>query len=267
MNKYTQTKKSDSRAEQDDEGKMEKAIFVVGAPRSGTTIFSKHLKGISGAVYLKKQNRILRKMNKLLYKFGLMKQSDFLDRKIKLDMTQQEFHNILRKNVVPHYDASGIFVNKRIANINLLPFLANQFARPTLVHIIRDPYNNVVSLLNRRKKVKGNIDKWWGVTPQGMPKKTGDAITDCAMQYKYTHLLIQQSQHLFINYITISYKEYCNNPQQTMNSILKKVSLNTDLPVASELITYRENSISSEVRNRISNIIEDGFVTNLYCEE
>jgi hypothetical protein len=250
-----------------EEKKLKNAIIIVGAPRSGTTIISEHVKLISQAVYFKKPNPIFRRVKKLFIKLGLKNKKDFLQKNISLDMTQEEFHNFLCKNVAPQYDPAGIFVEKRIANINLLPFLANQFIRPALIHIVRDPYNNVVSLLNQRKKEHGTVDGWWGVTPQGMPKKTGSPTVDCAMQYKYTHLLIQQSQDLFSNYTTINYKEYCADPQKTISTILDSLNLNKEVPEAPEPITFRENTVSSHVRNVVDDIIGEGFVNDLHREQ
>ena len=244
-----------------------RAIVVAGAPRSGTTILARHIAEREDVFRLHAVRGVRKRVRKYLVRCGLANAAGPFWANMRLDMTRTEFHELLERHATPVYETDRACLIKRIAAVNYLPFLANQFTLPVLVHLVRDPYDNVSSILSRREKVHGSRQSWWGVTPQGMPEKTGDPVRDCALQYRCTHELIRQSRGLYARYIPVSYEAYCNDPRRVIHNITQAAELSGEVPLPPEEIRFRGGAVSEDVRATVDKIIGDDFVTRMLDEE
>jgi hypothetical protein len=218
-------------------------LFVVGAPRSGTSILSNCLTRYSNVSFCPRSLQYLNKYNitnatliKLLalYSFYFKKQGLNLHLEGKSDILWNHFMKlddpIKRKRLIDNIsmfsskNTNCVFVNKRIANVNMLEELSLAFPNSAIVHISRDPVDTIMSILNMRKKTFGTFDQRWGVFVKEMPKQNSDPIVDCAIQYMKIMEVIEQAKNLFNTFIDVSYRDFCHNPFEILTVIAKKTN-------------------------------------------
>jgi hypothetical protein len=259
-----------------------KYIFIVGVPRSGTTVITKHLCQFNNVSYIPRSYRLLEKLD--------IHQSSFLGklianlsnkyRNLKLRLHEHDGGNLVwnkfysvnnkfeqkkfidRISFNPTNNTKCIFINKRIANVNFLNELSSVFKDSTLIHIKRDPIDTIISILNRRKKLFGTMEKRWGVFPDNMPEKNNNPIIDCTLQYMKIYELIEESKFLFKNYTEINYSEFCSNPDKILTSIAQEINLTGSIPSTNQ-IKLRNNISSKEIIENVKNIFANSNNTDL----
>ena len=243
---------------------MKTGLFIAGSPRSGTTILYRHMQCIERCVALPShaqqapfsfQDKLFAVIEKYsgfaLPKNIKTRKSPFWDR-VRMDMTIAEFHTLLKEFLGSFYSDEKIFVNKRIDNMNILPFLSHQFENTILIHMIRKPEDVVLSIVKKRENKNAHRDIWWGVVPQGLPAITHDYLLDCINQYRYSNILIEKYQNLFSKYIVVHYEEYCSNPEKAIKNIMSQAGLNeNNIPPPPEPINFKTYKALENIRARI----------------
>ena len=167
-------------------------VFIVGAPRSGTTIVYQHLVNKFHFSYFSNISKRLSPfaipsavLGRYFFRYeptdssrfgitdGAMGPSDgwgifhrwFPRHGASGHGTVRGLHEL--KNIVRIYEKlfDAPFINKNNANAMRIRELAGLFPDAAFVHVHRSPIQTVFSLLDARRKQKLGADEWWGPIP------------------------------------------------------------------------------------------------------
>ncbi|MDA3866836.1 MAG: sulfotransferase [Salinivirgaceae bacterium] len=114
------------------------------------------------------------------------------------------------------------FVNKNVKNCVRIRALNHVFPDALFLHIERDIKENAASIVQMRKKKVGSVDKWLGV----MPKEINNLVQLDGYEQIIAQLhflkrnIIEDVNALDCNYLHVRYEELCNEP----NKILKQLA-------------------------------------------
>lgn len=253
-------------------------VFIVGVPRSGTTLITKILANSLNACYLPKSLRILERFGlggcfslaKLMAKFSERYPylrldwhyhdggSDKFWNNFKSIKCKEKRRIFLNNAAYPEVSAERVFFNKRIANVNQLELLAVTFPDATLLHIKRDPVDTIKSILNRRKKIMGSTAKRWGVFTGGEPNKSLSPIIDCAFQYRFIYEKIEDKKSLFSNFLTVNYEGFCATPNSQIKCISENICLKGCL-VRKHEISRRDPSFPENITADVINVLSESY--------
>ncbi len=246
-----------------------KIIFLLGVPRSGTTLITNHLTQFDNTCYLPRSLRLLEKIG-LGWWFGLAKLmarfsecfpslglnwrqhdgGEIFWKKFETTQNPDKRRKLLESAVYPDASPNHVFINKRIANVNFLDMLAETFSDATLIHIKRNPLDTVQSILDRRKKNIGRLDSRWGVFVRDMPEQHPDPIVDCSVQYMKIYEKIEYKAFAFNTNLSIFYEEYCNDHDRILSSLSEKLGLVGTLPNIQNTVC-RNKQYNSEFANKV----------------
>lgn len=226
-----------------------KIVFLLGVPRSGTTLITNHLTHFDNTCFLPRSLRLLEKIGlgcwcglaKLMARFsgcfpslGLRWHQhdggEIFWKRFEATQGPEKRRKLLEKAVYPDASNSRVFINKRIANVNLLDILIKTFPEATLLHIKRNPLDTVQSILSRRKKNFGTMNKRWGVFVPDMPEQYSDPVIDCSIQYMKIYEKIEDYMSFFSASQTVAYEDYCEHPGMSLESLSQKIGLVGALP-------------------------------------
>lgn len=216
----------------------------MGVPRSGTTLVAGRLCGIGNSCYLPKSLRVLERFG-LGSCFGIAKGMASLSGNLSCLGASWGKHDgggqfwamfgsikdrekrraLLLSATYPEASSDRVFINKRIENVNQLDLLAQTFPEAALIHVKRNPLDTVKSILTRRQVELGSVDKRWGVFTEDMPEKNEDPIVDSAFQYRKIYELIERKKHLFAECLSVTYEDFCSNPEKELDRLLTRLSL------------------------------------------
>lgn len=107
------------------------------------------------------------------------------------------------------------FANKNNANTTRIPELAELFPRALFLHVRRDPEDTVASLLEARRRHGVPPGRWWGAAPPGLRAPTselelcvaGTLGVERAARAALAELAPERS-------FTVRYEEFCDDPSQ-----------------------------------------------------
>lgn len=253
-----------------------KYVFILGVPRSGTTVLAKLLASFSNTSYLPYSFKILEKYglqnninlalkmaiiskkincfdlnwdnhfggNNIWHRFLSIK--DYSEKKRLID--ESAFQNDIQDN--------NIFINKRIANVNILSELANTFYNSILIHVKRDPLDTIISIKNQRLKKHNNPNVRWGVFTENMYAQFDDPIIDISWQFVLIYDKIVESKILFSKYIDIDYEELCNNPEYILNSLKNLIGFKGEISNTNHLKLVKHLQ-DNEIANKVYSILKN----------
>lgn len=224
-------------------------IFIIGAPRSGSTLFYqlmlKHIKTayISNFTALLPCKMIfISRYLKPLHEFYELKESDFgyisglfapseagtVQRKWFESEYSYRTRRRIRNTLILLSEAfSGPFVSKNLMNTTRLDNIRRILPEARYIYIRRDPLFNAQSLLLARRKVLGTDRKWWSVKPQGYPE-----VMKRSPEYQVVWQVVQTENIImkFLekyspNFLQIRYEDLCEAPESHLARIVETFQL------------------------------------------
>ena len=231
--------------------KESKPVFILGAPRSGTTILMQiiinnfdfcyfsnwHLYFYGFPALLKKFFFINIKNKKVKYisnygnTFGLdqpnemgswwyrfFKQGDFQSIKEKINYLDQK--KFIKSLLLFSYFYKKPFINKNVYNSLRIESINDCFKNSLFIVIKRKKIDNCISILNARTQ-NGNINKWWSIPIKrkkfrNIYEEVVHQVTDTNQYIDKTLKKIKKDRNQILH---ISYENLCNNPDETLNNL------------------------------------------------
>lgn len=132
-------------------------------------------------------------------------------------------------------EASGLPVVLKGMILNWhIPHLNSLFDKAIFINIERDDFFNAQSLYFARKQFYGNVNNWFSYKPEEYSfLKEASPLQQVAGQVVFTKNAIKQGMDVISSEkkITISYKDFCENPIKLYHELAGKMSLQGyDLP-------------------------------------
>jgi hypothetical protein len=225
------------------------AVFIVGVPRSGTTIVYQHLVNKFHFSYFSNISKRLSPfaipsavLGRYLFSYeptqssrfgitdGAMGPSDgwgifhrwFPRNGLSAHGTVRGIHEL--KNIVRIYEKlfDAPFINKNNANALRIRELAGLFPDAVFVHVHRSPMQTVFSLLDARRKQNIGADEWWGPTPPDLVHaqfKSEEArvvrqVAGLENTIRDSLKAVPESHR-----ISVSYEDFCQDPSRLCERI------------------------------------------------
>jgi len=220
---------------------IDRPIFVVGAPRSGTNIFyrtfAKHpdlawisniTKKVPSSLWLTRIIMMFRddhrptEANNVWQKFT-DSEDEFLGRDDVTAASRKYLHTVLQNNL--RIFNKPRFVNKCPGNSVRIDFLKEIFPDAIFLHIIRDGRAVAYSIMRSRLQHSGD---YWSVRPPGWQDLLKLPIVDaCALQWKMTvESILQSAKDLpREQYKEVRYEELVARPADIFEQVGKQCDL------------------------------------------
>ncbi len=238
---------------------MANPIFIIGCPRSGTTILGEFFEKSPQCEYYNEfefwkknpMNSNVVAIEKKITRFSLhfirenLKMTIFFKgfrlavmeflKKVKLsydESDREQGHRLTEKDVTEKirehchsYLSDKHLVVKGAKNSLRIPFLKTIFPDAVFIHIFRDGRDITCSMMN------GPAGIFWSyIKPPGWKKKKKElkGYLRCAWQCKSTMDIINSDKTLIPkeNFIELEYEKFVNDPEQIIRDIFKKLNLN-----------------------------------------
>ncbi len=217
-------------------------VFIVGAPRSGTTIVYQHLVNRFHFAYFSNISKRLSPfaipsavLGRYFFRYepthksrfgitdGAMGPSDgwgifhrwFPRQGTSARGAGRGLHEL--KNIVRIYEKlfDAPFINKNNANAMRIRELAGLFPDAVFVHVHRTPIQTVFSLLDARRKQNIGADEWWGPTPPDLVNCQFDSeearvvrqVAGLENAIRDSLAAVPDSHR-----ISVSYEDFCQDP-------------------------------------------------------
>ena len=228
-------------------------LFVVGPPRSGTTLLSQTLAVAFDVGYLSNLHNALWGAPSLvawmLRAVGFDPQNDY---RSNLGNTQAWLGHSEAPNywlrflpASPHYLSAADVDPARLANLRLaVRRLARASGKPVLFKTVvntgrlgpiaaalpealflvvwRDPVDVAHSLLEARKKVHGSYEPWWSLEPPGIDelrsRPTGEQVVEQVVR-TYEHLAADRAAIGAERFCDVEYEALCDAPRTALGAI------------------------------------------------
>lgn len=191
------------------------AIFVLGAPRSGTTIISRHIRSAEGCFGFRSKAGKKEKDRGEPFKMG--NGGSAWDEALRSGNRQAAREMVA--TTARDCNRAHVFVNKKISNVNHMQSICGIFPEALAVYVIRHPYDVVQSILSQRIRKLKSADARWGVFAPETPAQDPDPVVDCALQLRYLVEKIERDVVNFSRCCIVPYEAYCRNPEQTLEEI------------------------------------------------
>jgi len=191
----------------------EKFIFVLGMPRSGTTLVEQ----IIGAHSLVGNAGESKALNTALFKaseaLGCIGRSDQMDCLLNSLDNRPEIINRLAVDYVEYqnlFSSKAVITDKELSNIDWLGFLANIFPNSYYVYVERHPLDNCVSLMQQHFK----------------NAPYANAAIDCIKEYyEYFEKAAFWQKVYGERFIWLKYENLITNPEQEIRDLILKLGL------------------------------------------
>mgnify|MGYP006283117197 CR=1 FL=1 len=258
-------------------------LFIVGAPRSGTTLVYLHIINNMNFAYFPNISKehpqacvsysVIGKLFKhysVTYEssYGIVRGSmapsdgwDIFHRWFpKYDYSSDINDNKLfeLKNIVRMHECifKAPFANKNNSNSVRIKHLSSLFPNAIFLHVHRDIPSSVMSLLESREKHGTEENEWWGVPPPKYYDKIFSTDLERAVYQIWgvnEHILNVFDTLSSNSTISVSYEEFCLEPLKLLE-VISKIYMNARIRI---LIKNRENekSFSPKIRNVQSNLL------------
>ncbi len=246
-------------------------IFVIGAPRSGTTLLTQLISNTFEISYINNlaARFFLAPLHGMRFAksvLGNQRNEDFssdyartaglngihefgyfwrywLNKNTFDDITQaKENENNIDwetiKNVLAtlQHETNQPFIFKNIYSSYHIPKFVDLLDKVIFISIERDEIDTAISILNARKKYNSDLNIWWSYQPiEYNELKDKDYWIQIAGQIHYLRSYYNQELQKIPdkNRLQIDYREMCDNPQSVIKKIQTKCSLHKDyqLPI------------------------------------
>lgn len=231
-------------------------VFIVGAPRSGTTLlyqiitqawqfsyFSEYAANIPWAAVTVTRNKIQefdKDNNNFDSSYG-HPEGNFApgeagrfwnrwfptEKRHGYSYVDDKFLNPQQKQIIYQTVANlehligAPFINKNVKNCVRIRALNDVFPQALFIHIERNMNENAASILQMRKKKTGNVDKWLGVMPKNIDDllQLGGHEQIIAQLHFLKKNIVEDINALNCNYFHIQYESLCNEPNKVLNQL------------------------------------------------
>ena len=264
-------------------------LFVIGAPRSGTTLLTQliantfdvsYINNLSARFFLAPLHGI--RFSKTV--LGESRESAFRSDYARTQglheihefgyfwrywLNKHSFDDITKaKEKEAEIDWGGVkkvlstiqnetgrpFVFKNIYGSYHMQKFVDILQKAIFIYIERDELDTAVSILNARKKYNTDLNIWWSYQPLEYERlKNLDYWSQIAGQIYYLQRFYKKEMNELPeeNYLTLSYKQMCNDPASVIEKIRRKCKMhdNYDIPLVNEppkSFSYRTYDNSKE---------------------
>jgi len=139
-------------------------------------------------------------------------------------LNDQGLKNALENEILAAFDAPVIFKNV-ICGFHA-SFLTHIHPASLFVYISRDPYHVAASVLKVRKERYGSYNAWWSLKPSTYPYDFNDPVAEVARQVIDCRKEIEaELSKPGVISIRIHYEDLCRNPQLVMETICENVKV------------------------------------------
>lgn len=260
---------------------IKRPIFIIGSPRSGTTIFYKLFRKHPDLAYLTQLSDLFYDApyfaNRVLYDYAANHGSRLLLQKNDKYLTQWKHHDIdyteaprvwwrfhpksqndylnstdLRKEEKEFYRLyvqkhlllykKERFVSKKPSNSLRILYLNEIFPDAIFIHILRDGRAVAASLLERKKKFGKNF----GASPPEIENvNTRDLISLCGLQWQgIIRSVFEDSAKLKPDqFLTIKYEDFIDNWKEILLSAFQFCDLDPDLYSADPAVRIKSHNL------------------------
>ena len=282
-------------------------VFIVGAPRSGSTILYQTITAELRVAYINNLSCTLHnslpfgfRLSRLLFmgrshrcfssRFGDTRQCGWnapsecgefwyrwLDREqhfvdwadMSSAMVREIRHEIGRATRIARLP----LVFKNLNAGQRLRLISSVVPDARIIHIRRDPVDNVRSILKSRKRIGVKPGRWWSIRPPGFEAYLRLPETElCAAQLKGLTAQIEADRHLFpeSSWLELNYEEFVQAPRDTLKRIAgflgvctREHGLSSSLGkrfVPSGQTNRRESRETAEIRRALGNENIDSMI-------
>jgi LPS sulfotransferase NodH len=108
-----------------------------------------------------------------------------------------------------------------------IPAISRIFDRVLFLHVMREPFYNVQSLLEARQEYYGTRDTWYSAKPEEYEKLVGaDCYTQVAGQVHYTHAAIEDGASRIdpARSMRVRYETLCDDPAAIYAELVDKLA-------------------------------------------
>jgi len=231
-------------------------VFLIGAPRTGSTLIYQGITNSMNVIYIDNLMDILHrnmfygaKLSNYLFgskphncfksrfgntfRYGLHAPSEsgrfwyrwihrgqhFVD-KNELEQKSIDAMRSVIEAIEKKYNKTFIF--KNLANGLRLRLIHQVFPNAKFIDIKRNPLDTAFSLLNARKQLNIPPDMWWGIIPPNHPELENlEELEKVVKQIYYIERQIKRDKELFPedNFLTVHYEDFCRNTFVEMQRI------------------------------------------------
>jgi len=219
-------------------------VFIVGAPRTGSTLLYQYLtaktnfsyiSNIASVFYkspvfitsmLQERHKPRRKLNN---EYGLVdglyspsEAAKVFEKWFQKDSYVYRDKSFVKKSV---YSISkildGPFLGKNMNNSMRLENILEIFPDALIIFLRRNPLYNAQSILEARKKINGSVENWWSTKPANYESLLN--LTPCEQvvaQIKGIEDYVSKRTSNHANLLEVNYEGFCKKP----SSVLKRIS-------------------------------------------
>jgi hypothetical protein len=214
-----------------------KPVFIVGVPRSGTSIFYRKLachpdfawltktsKKFPRSVFASRFASVFHKDNRhtegsWIWRKFAREQDDCLE---KGDLTPRaaSFYRDVFRAQMALFDKPR-FLSKYPRNVLRMEFFKEIFPDALFIHVIRDGRAAANSILNCRLK-HGGADEYWGIKPPAWKELLDrDGLESCCLQWKQTVEYARKSAENLSDgqYTEIKYEDFVSSPIEVLQAV------------------------------------------------
>jgi omega-hydroxy-beta-dihydromenaquinone-9 sulfotransferase len=256
---------------------MNRPIFIVGMPRSGSTIFYNTLARHPDVAWISEASK----------KFPRSRLLTQILMRIRKDRRPTEGHRIWRKFARPEDDSLGPehatprvrdyyrdivtmhvglyektrFLSKHPRNVLRLSWLRAIFPDALFLHLLRDGRAVAQSILEMRE-LHGGRDAYWGVRPPGWRSlQKLDPVEAVARQWRMNIEYARERARALPAgaYLEVRYEDFCERPAETLRQVGRWADLpwlETDLERATRGIESRNYKWRDRLRSEDIDVLE-----------
>lgn len=152
-----------------------------------------------------------------------------LGKKYLESLDSQGLKNILENGILSTFDAPVVFKNV-ICGFQA-SYLSNLHPASTFIYISRDPAHVAASILKVRKERYGSYDQWWSLKPAAYPYNTKDAVEEVVCQVVDCRREMElEISRPDVRSINITYEQLCHEPHLVIEKVCAQIhSLGYDI--------------------------------------
>lgn len=212
-------------------------IFIIGAPRSGTTIIYQALTNRFKLSYVDNIIHCFYKFPLLGFKLSKKFYPDKAHNTYKSDLGRTYKYSMHAPSECGKFWSNWLYSNKLNEIIGSLenPFIAKnttlslrlndikkQWPNARIIYVKRDPKFTAQSILKARQKQFGDQNEWFSVKTENYESlKSKSPVEQVVHQIHEIELKINNDKKLFIdeNWFEIQYEDFCKNSDKTLQEV------------------------------------------------